>query len=131
MAYLTAGSRQDVPGRMGRREVLVVFSGLLLALLMALLDQAMVATALPTIAGGLHSLNHLAWVVTAYLLAVTVVMPIYGKLGDLFGRKPVFQFAIVVFLLGSAACGTARTMTEDDDRTCDLPALCKELAVAG
>jgi MFS family permease len=76
-------------------------------MLLAALDQTIVATALPIITGDLHGLNHISWVVTAYLLAVTVVMPVYGKVGDLFGRKPVFQLAIVVFLVGSAASGLA------------------------
>lgn len=94
------------------RQVLIVFGGLMLAMLLAALDQTIVATALPTITGDLGGLNHLAWVVTAYLLALTVVMPVYGKVGDLVGRKPVFQFAIVVFLLGSALAGWAHSMPE-------------------
>ena len=80
----------------------LIFSALMLGMLLAALDQTIVATALPTITGDLHGLNHIGWVVTAYLLAVAVVMPVYGKVGDLFGRKPVFQFAIVFFLVGSA-----------------------------
>ncbi len=96
----------------GNRQVLLIFSGLMLGMLLAALDQTIVATALPTITGDLHGLNHIGWVVTAYLLAVAVVMPIYGKVGDLFGRKPVFQFAIVVFLVGSVASGLAQSMTE-------------------
>src|SRR5580693_8755252 len=92
----------------GRRQVRLIFSALMLGMLLAALDQTIVATALPTITGDLHGLNDIGWVVTAYLLAVAVVMPIYGKVGDLFGRKPVFQFAIVLFLVGSAACGGAR-----------------------
>ncbi len=96
----------------GRREVLVVFSGLMLAMLLAAIDQTIVATALPTITGDLGGLQHLAWVVTAYLLALTVGMPLYGKVGDLLGRKPVFQFAVVLFLLGSALCGWAHSMLE-------------------
>jgi EmrB/QacA subfamily drug resistance transporter len=89
----------------------VVFSGLLLAMLLAALDSTIVATALPTIVGELGGLEHLAWVVTAYLLAQTVVTPLYGKLGDLYGRKIVLQVAIVVFLVGSALCGLATGMT--------------------
>ena len=84
----------------------------MLGMLLAALDQTIVATALPTIAGDLHGLNHIGWVVTAYLLAVAVVMPVYGKVGDLFGRKRVFQFAIVFFLAGSAASGLAHSMDE-------------------
>jgi len=95
-----------------RRQVLVVFSGLMLALLLAALDSTIVATALPTIVGELGGLAHLSWVVTAYLLAQTVVTPLYGKLGDLYGRKGVLQAAIGLFLAGSALCGLSRTMTQ-------------------
>jgi EmrB/QacA subfamily drug resistance transporter len=84
----------------------------MLVMLLAALDQTIVATALPTIVGDLGGLEHLSWVVTAYLLAQTVVTPLYGKLGDLYGRKRVLQSAIVVFLIGSALCGLARTMPE-------------------
>src|SRR4051812_1267525 len=94
------------------RSVWVVFSGLLLVMLLASLDSTIVATALPTIVGELGGLEHLAWVVTAYLLAQTVVTPLYGKLGDLYGRKRVLQTAIVIFLLGSALCGLSRSMTQ-------------------
>ena len=90
----------------------LIFSALMLGMLLAALDQTIVATALPTITGDLHGLNHIGWVVTAYLLAVAVVMPVYGKVGDLFGRKPVFQFAIVLFLAGSAASGLAHSMDQ-------------------
>ena len=81
-------------------------------MLLAALDSTIVATALPTIVGELGGINHLAWVVTAYLLAQTIVTPLYGKLGDLYGRKRVMQAAIVVFLIGSALCGMSRTMTQ-------------------
>ena len=90
----------------------LIFSALMLGMLLAALDQTIVATALPTITGDLHGLNHIGWVVTAYLLAVAVVMPVYGKVGDVFGRKPVFQFAIVLFLVGSAASGLAHSMDQ-------------------
>ncbi|MEO7586599.1 MAG: MDR family MFS transporter [Arachnia sp.] len=88
------------------------FTGLLLAMLLAALDQTIVATALPTIVGELHGLEHLSWVVTAYLLAATIGLPIYGKTGDVIGRKPVFIFAIVVFLIGSILSGIAQDMTQ-------------------
>jgi EmrB/QacA subfamily drug resistance transporter len=93
-------------------QVLVVFSGLLLAMLLAALDQTIVATALPTIVGELGGLERLSWVVTSYLLAQTVVTPLYGKLGDLYGRKGVLQGAVVIFLIGSALCGLSRTMMQ-------------------
>jgi EmrB/QacA subfamily drug resistance transporter len=92
-------------------KVLVIFGGLLLVMLLAALDSTIVATALPTIVNELGGLAHLSWVVTAYLLAQTIVTPIYGKLGDLYGRKRVLQFAIVIFLIGSALCGLSQTMT--------------------
>ncbi|MEU0161576.1 MFS transporter [Streptomyces sp. NPDC006261] len=94
------------------RRVRLVFLGLMLTLLLAALDQMIVATALPKIVGELHGLEKMSWAVTAYLLASTIVLPLYGKLGDLFGRKGVFQFAIVVFVIGSALSGWSRTMDE-------------------
>ncbi len=106
------GAAAEAPAGLNHREVLLVFSGLMLAMLLAALDQTIVATALPTITGDLHGLNHIAWVVTSYLLAVTAVMPIYGKVGDVVGRKPVFQFAIVVFLVGSVASGLSHSMDQ-------------------
>ncbi|MER6634571.1 MFS transporter [Streptomyces microflavus] len=96
----------------GPRRVRMVFLGLMLTLLLAALDQMIVATALPKIVGELHGLEKMSWAVTAYLLASTIVLPLYGKLGDLFGRKGVFQFAIVVFVIGSALAGWSRTMDE-------------------
>src|SRR3954453_3662751 len=87
-----------------------VFGGLMLAMVLASLDQTIVSTALPTIVGELGGFTELSWVVTAYLLTSTVSTPIYGKLGDLYGRKRIFLFAIVVFLLGSALCGLAQDM---------------------
>src|SRR5688500_18608325 len=98
--------------RLTHKQVLVVFSGLLLAMLLAALDQTIVATALPTIVGELGGLERLSWVVTSYLLAQTVVTPLYGKLGDLYGRKGVLQGAVVIFLIGSALCGLSRTMPQ-------------------
>src|SRR3954463_6470746 len=95
-----------------RRRILVVVSGLMLVMLLASLDQTIVSTALPTIVGELGGLEHLSWVVTAYLLAVTAVTPLYGKLGDLYGRKIVLQGALILFLIGSALCGLAQGMTE-------------------
>src|SRR5215475_8508358 len=93
-------------------RVRLIFSALLLVLLLASLDQTIVSTALPTIVGDLGGINHLAWVVTAYLLASTIVTPLYGKIGDLYGRKLILQVAIVLFLIGSALCGIAQNMPE-------------------
>jgi EmrB/QacA subfamily drug resistance transporter len=90
----------------------VIFAGLMLVLLLAALDQTIVATALPTIVGELGGLEHLAWVTSAFLLAQTAVTPVYGKLGDLYGRKRVLQSAVILFLIGSALCGLANGMTE-------------------
>ena len=95
---------------LSHRQVLIVFSGIMLGMLLAAIDQTIVATALPTITGDLGGLDHLSWVVTAYLLAETVATPIYGKLGDLYGRKRLFQSAIVVFLAGSVLSGVATSM---------------------
>ena len=94
------------------RQILVVFGGLVLVMLLAALDSTIVATALPTIVAELGGLDRLAWVVTAYLLAQTIVTPLYGKLGDLYGRKRVLQAAIVLFLAGSALCGTSGSMNQ-------------------
>jgi EmrB/QacA subfamily drug resistance transporter len=91
-------------------RVRLVFGALMLVLLLASLDQTIVATALPTIVGELGGIEHLSWVVTAYLLASTVVGPLYGKLGDLYGRRIVLQTAIVIFLAGSALCGLSQDM---------------------
>ncbi|MFE9772049.1 MFS transporter [Streptomyces sp. NPDC005931] len=94
------------------RRVRLVFFALLPAMLLAALEQMIVATALPKIAGELHGLDRMSWAITAYLLTSTVGLPIYGKLGDLLGRKSVFQFAIVVFVAGSALAGRAQTMDQ-------------------
>ena len=92
------------------KEILRVFSGVALAMLMAAMDQTIVATALPTMAHDLGSLDDLPWVVTAYLLASTSTTPIYGKLSDLYGRKRILQIAIFLFLIGSVLCAAAQTM---------------------
>src|SRR5262245_29986954 len=96
--------------RVSKRRIWLILVGLLLGMLLAALDQTIVATALPTIAGDLHGLTHLSWVVTGYLLASTVSTPLWGKLGDLYGRKRFFQAAIVIFLIGSALCCLANSM---------------------
>ncbi|MEV6619064.1 MFS transporter [Streptomyces sp. NPDC051051] len=105
---LTGDPRQEhVPG-----NVLVSIGALLLGMLLAALDQTIVSTALPTIVSDLGGLNHLSWVVTAYLLASTAATPLWGKLGDQYGRKTLFQIAIVIFLIGSALCGMAQNMPQ-------------------
>ena len=100
------------PMPVDRSRLRVIFAGLMLVLLLAALDQTIVATALPTIVGDLGGLEHLAWVTSAFLLAQTAVTPVYGKLGDLYGRKRVLQSAVVLFLVGSALCGLSNGMTE-------------------
>jgi len=95
-----------------KREVLIVLPGLLLALIIAMLDQLVVSTALPRIVGDLGGLNHLAWVVTAYILASTITTLFYGKLGDMYGRKRFLIIAIVLFLIGSALSGLAHSMDQ-------------------
>jgi EmrB/QacA subfamily drug resistance transporter len=104
---LTAGAPP-----LSRRQVLLTFGGLLLAMLLASLDQTIVATALPTIVGDLGGLDQLSWVVTAYLLGATVTMPLWGRASDLYGRKPLFLAAIAVFLTGSALSGAAQGLGE-------------------
>src|ERR1700751_3104436 len=90
----------------------VIFSALMLVVLLASLDQTIVSTALPTIVGDLGGLSHLSWVVTAYLLSSTIAGPLYGKLGDLYGRKRLLQAAIVIFLIGSVLCGLSQNRPE-------------------
>jgi EmrB/QacA subfamily drug resistance transporter len=97
---------------LNEQPVWLIISALLIVVALAMLDQTIVSTALPTIVGVLGGLQHLSWVVTAYLLSATVLTPIYGKLGDIFGRKLILQIAIVIFLFGSALCGFAENMTE-------------------
>ncbi|WP_426363657.1 DHA2 family efflux MFS transporter permease subunit [Streptomyces sp. E-08] len=102
-----------VPGAgQSRRTVLVAIGALLLGMLLAALDQTIVSTALPTIVSELGGMEHLSWVVTAYLLASTAGTPLWGKLGDQYGRKKLFQAAIVLFLIGSALCGIAQNMPQ-------------------
>jgi EmrB/QacA subfamily drug resistance transporter len=107
---VAAASPAAIPA--ARPRVRVIFAGLMLVMLLAALDQTIVATALPTIVGDLGGLDRLAWVTSAFLLAQTAVTPLYGKLGDLYGRKRILQSAVLLFLLGSALCGQASDMTE-------------------
>jgi EmrB/QacA subfamily drug resistance transporter len=93
-------------------RTLAIYAGLMVTLLLAALDQTIVATALPRIVGDLGGLTQYSWVFTAYMLTSTVTVPLYGKLGDAYGRKRLFLFAIVAFLIGSALCGAATSMTQ-------------------
>ncbi len=104
------GATPDPEARLTGRALTTVFAALMLGMFLAALDQTIVSTALPTIVGDLGGLNHLSWVVTSYLLASTVSTPIYGKLGDMYGRKPVFLAAIVIFLAGSMLAGLSQSM---------------------
>jgi EmrB/QacA subfamily drug resistance transporter len=108
-----AQDETDTGARSGaRREVLIVLPGLLLAMILAMLDQLIVSTALPRIVGTLGGVTHLSWVVTAYVLAATITTPLYGKLGDMYGRKRLIIIAIMIFLVGSALSGVAHSMDQ-------------------
>ncbi len=108
-----AGAGTGTSGQfLAPREVLIVLPGLLLAILLAMLDNLIVSTALPRIVGDLGGVAHLSWVVTAYILASLVVTPFYGKLGDMYGRKKFFVVAIIIFLIGSALSGLSHSMAE-------------------
>ena len=112
MASTTANDTQQERDQARHRAVMAVLPALLVTMLLAFLDNMIVSTALPRIVGDLGGLDHLAWVITAYILTMTVSTPLYGKLGDLYGRKRLFVFAIIVFLVGSMLCGMATTMPE-------------------
>src|SRR5580658_8093369 len=109
-----AAATDNPPGEGGltHRQILVIMSGLMMGMFLAALDQTIVSTALPTIVGDFHRSNLLSWVITAYLLASTASTPLWGKAGDLYGRKRVFQLAIVVFLVASALCGASQNIIE-------------------
>jgi EmrB/QacA subfamily drug resistance transporter len=113
MTTSPAPATNEVPDRESRaREIRAVYYGLMIVMALGALDQSIVATALPRIVGDLGGLAHLSWVVTAYVLASTSTMPLYGKLSDQYGRKPLLYTAILTFLLGSVLCGMAQNMTE-------------------
>jgi EmrB/QacA subfamily drug resistance transporter len=109
---MTAFHSSDTIEPISRREVRTVFAGLMLALALAALDQNIVGTALPRIVSDLGGLSHLSWVVTAFLLTSTTTTPLYGKLSDMYGRKPLFVVSILIFLAGSCLCGLSRSMTQ-------------------
>src|SRR5919197_4582876 len=96
---------------LGKRRTLVVFAGLMLAMLLAALDQTIVSTALPRIVRDLGGFQHYSWVFSAYMLASTVTVPLYGKLSDIYGRRPLFALAIVLFMAGAVVSGLAGSMT--------------------
>lgn len=93
-------------------RTLAIYAGLMVTLLLAALDQTIVATALPRVVSDLGGITQYSWVFTAYMLTSTVTVPLYGKLGDVYGRKKLMLFTIVVFLVGSALCGLAQGMTQ-------------------
>jgi EmrB/QacA subfamily drug resistance transporter len=102
----------EVADELTHRQILLVFAGLMSGMLLAALDQTIVATALPTIVGDLGGLSHISWVVTAYLLTSTASTPLYGKISDIYGRKVVFQAAILIFLVGSLLAGVSQSMIQ-------------------
>jgi EmrB/QacA subfamily drug resistance transporter len=111
-ARATATASAPASGGFTHRQILVIMSGLMMGMFLAALDQTIVSTALPTIVGDFHHSDLLSWVITAYLLASTASTPIWGKAGDLYGRKRVFQLAILLFLIASALCGLSRNIFE-------------------
>ena len=123
MSEATGNDKTDVPvggappGEAGaqwltHKQIMIVLPGLLMAMLLAMLDQLVVGTALPRIVGDLGGVSHLSWVVTAYILASTITTPFYGKLGDMYGRKRFFIAAIIIFLAGSALSGLSTSMAQ-------------------
>src|SRR3989442_2991240 len=107
--------------RFTRRETLLTMAGVLLVMLLASLDQTIVGTAMPHIISDLQGFDRYTWVTTAYLLTSTVMVPIYGKLSDIFGRKPIFLIGVVLFLIGSAASGASQTMNQrSEEHTSEL-----------
>jgi len=113
-AYGADGGPPEEAGAftLNHRQIMIVLPGLLMAMLLAMLDQLIVGTALPRIVGSLGGVSHLSWVVTAYILAATITTPFYGKLGDMYGRKKFFVAAIVIFLAGSALAGLSTSMAQ-------------------
>src|SRR3982750_1821617 len=107
-------STAEAPTRplLTHRQILLLMAGLMTGMLPAALDQTIVGPALPTIIGKLGGIEHYSWVVTAYLLASTASTPLYGKVSDLYGRRPVLLFAITAFLIGSLLAGASQTMVQ-------------------
>ncbi|MCA2221821.1 MDR family MFS transporter [Nonomuraea aurantiaca] len=111
-ADTASGAEEQVGLGFSHRQIMVTMSGLVVAMLLAMLDNMIVAPAIPTIVGELGGLEHLAWVTTGYVLASTVATPIWGKLGDLYGRRIIFTTAVAIFLLGSVLCGASQDMAQ-------------------
>ncbi len=109
---LNGGGESAAIGFLSKRQIMIILPGLLMAMMLAMLDQLIVGTALPRIVGDLGGVSHLSWVVTSYILASTITTPLYGKLGDMYGRKRFFIAAIIIFLAGSALSGLSQTMVE-------------------
>jgi EmrB/QacA subfamily drug resistance transporter len=109
---MSASTNIETHGERSHREIMFVMTALMISMLLAALDQSIVSTALPKIASDLNGLTKLSWVVTSYLITSAIATPIYGKLGDLYGRKKIFQTAIVIFLTGSALCGLSQSMNQ-------------------
>lgn len=115
MAQITPATAMPADTQTAARshsEIMAIVVALMMAMLLAALDQTIVSTALPKIASDLHGLSKYSWVATSYLLTSAVATPLYGKIGDMFGRKKIFQSAIVIFLIGSALCGLSQTMNQ-------------------
>src|SRR5215471_2378866 len=109
---VSAPEPQALSETVSRGRIIAILIGVMLGMLLAALDQTIVGTALPHIVASLGGLNHYAWVVTAYLLASTVSIPIWGKLSDIYGRRTFFILGMVIFLIGSALAGTSQNMTQ-------------------
>src|SRR3712207_1998932 len=103
---------EATPFELSRREILIVVAGLMVGLSLSGLDGTIVATALPTIVGDLGGLENLSWVVTSYLLASTAATPLFGRLSDLYGRRRLFQVAIIVFIVGSLLAAASQSMLQ-------------------
>src|SRR3954464_1764262 len=110
-ARVTAAA-PDASGAFTHRQIMTILVGLLLGMFLAALDQTVVATAIRTIADDLNGFDLQAWATTAFLITSTIVTPLYGKLSDIYGRKPLFLTAIILFLIGSFLCGMSHSMYE-------------------
>ncbi len=107
-----AAGQDENPGGLSHRQIMTILSGLLLGMFLAALDQTIVSTSIRTIGDDLHGLSIQAWVTTAFLISSTISTPLFGKLSDIYGRKPFFMLAITIFIVGSAMCGLAQSMYE-------------------